>query len=179
MNIFSRGTSASLGIVLSVIALALFGWLAATRYRTENTELEGTVDDRQELIQELRRDVEVLATQVEGLGANPIVEPGDSDPIRTVVGIPGERGPQGPIGETGEPGESGGEGPAGQAGAQGAPGESVVGPEGPMGAMGPPGPPGETGPRGPAIQSFTFTFLTTTWFCDDQNQDGAYECNPQ
>jgi hypothetical protein len=176
VSIFSRDTRASFGIVLSLIALALFGWFAATRYSAENTELEGTVDARQELIDELRRDVEVLAQQVEGLGANPIVEPGDSDPTRVVVGIPGERGPAGPIGDPGDPGESGEPGDEGPAGVPGDPGESVAGPEGPAGAMGPPGPPGETGPRGPAIQSFTFTFLTQTYFCSDPDGDQAYEC---
>lgn len=133
-----------------------------------------------------------LAEQVEQLGGDPVAEPGGN--LAPITGPEGERGPAGPrgadgapgpVGPAGVPGGDGKDGAVGVSGESGPVGDTgPSGPSGPAGEPGTPGPPGAdgapgpAGPTGPAPASFTFTFLMTTYRCDDIDQDGAYECEP-
>jgi len=98
--------------------------------------------------------------------------PGDpgSTGAQGTDGTDGAQGPAGTDGRAGEPGSPGPQGPAGE-----------PGPQGPAGPAGPTGPAGEPGPQGPAgptgyPDSWTFTFLGTTYVCTDPDGDRAYTC---
>ncbi|WP_329214768.1 collagen-like protein [Streptomyces sp. NBC_01485] len=103
---------------------------------------------------------DLLAGQVQKLGATPIAGPPGSrgDPGESITGPRGPVGPSGPPGPSGSPGSPGKAGSNGQDGetgasATGAPGTSgAVGPSGPPGPTGAPGAPGAPGPAGPAGQ---------------------------
>jgi hypothetical protein len=120
--------------------------------------------------------VAALAEQVESLGAEPVVEPGDIG--ADVVAVPG---PAGKSGEPGPPGAQGIPGPAGEPGAEGPPGPAGdQGPAGPSGGDGDPGPVGPEGPSGPSGSPsvFTFEFRGVTFTCSDPEGDGSYTCQP-
>lgn len=149
-------------------------------------------------IAELASALATVSGQVEALGGEPAVEvEAGVDGPELVPGPQGETGQRGPQGPEGDPGPPGPVGPMGAMGADGlagpdgapgsdgevgAPGET--GPAGTAGAPGPPGPQGEPGPAGaqgdpgPPPESWSFTWLGTTWTCTDPDGDLAYECTP-
>lgn len=142
----------ALAIIVLFGAAGFAGWLVLDNLSAREAVLED--------------QIEMLAAQVESLGAEPIVGPA-GEPGESIIGPPGPPGEPGESirGPRGSRGQRGRRGLGGESGPQGPSGESVQGSPGPM------GPPGETGPRGPAIQSFTFTFTffttTTTYVCTD------------
>jgi hypothetical protein len=100
-------------------------------------------------------DARALADQVEGLGAEPVVDPPAAEQgPRGEPGADGADGGDGRDGVDGEDGQPGPTGPTGPPGPDGPPGadgtNGVDGASGVDGANGPPGPAGEPGPAGPA-----------------------------
>jgi hypothetical protein len=104
--------------------------------------------------------VQQLATQVEQLGGDPVVDPSDlpTGPAGPAgaTGAAGAIGPQGPAGPTGPQGLTGQRGPRGVEGATGATGSTGAkgdtgssGDNGSSGATGAQGPKGDTGDQGP------------------------------
>ncbi len=106
-----------------------------------------TVQQMSGELQDANQARDLLARQVQQLGARPVAGPPGSrgDPGKT---IRGPRGPRGLQGEQGEPGPSGPSGKTGAAGKSGAPGND--GPEGSAGSPGPAGNDGAAGAAGPA-----------------------------
>lgn len=140
-----------LAIVGAVLVGSAFAWIVLT-IQSLTHELHTANQAR-----------DALASQVQGLGADPVAgppgsrgQPGTSGPSGPPgpKGDPGEPGPTGPSGPTGPPGPSGSPGADGAAGANGSDGAAgepgAVGATGPAGPAGPPGPQGEPGPAGPA-----------------------------
>ena len=127
------------------LALAAFAWVVIT--------MQGLSRD----LREANEARDVLAAQVQQLGAKPVAGPPGSrgEPGRSVVGPTGPSGPQGdpgPTGPAGPVGASGRPGAPGPAGASGSDGVGETGPpgkDGSNGSAGPPGPRGEQGPQGP------------------------------
>lgn len=172
------------GIIALVLVLVLLGVVVL-----------GRLDQHQlrEDLQESREDAQALAVQVENLGGDPVVEPGEIGP-EGPQGPPGEDGEDGRDGLDGEDGEDGVDGAQGEPGATGEAGEP--GEPGPPGATGDPGPtgaagePGPAGPQGPAgatgpagqdgqdVESFTFQWGGVTYTCTDPESDGSFTCDP-
>jgi len=146
-------------LVLACLTLALV-WLRLS-------DLAETADENRRAAESALQSVDILADQVEDLGAIPRVDPSDlPQPGTGPQGIPGLAGPAGPQGPTGPVGPVGPRGPIGNRGLQGLIGDEgptgatgatgATGPQGergatgPAGPMGEPGPAGEQGPAGPA-----------------------------
>lgn len=93
-------------------------------------------------------------------------------------GPAGRRGPDGPTGVDGPPGDPGQttQGDRGEPGKDGR--DGVDGNPGPAGPDGPAGPQGAPGPQGSRPDSFSFTYLGTTYTCSDADGDGHYDCSP-
>lgn len=103
-----------------------------------------------------KRAAQLLASQVERLGGNPVVDP---DTLTGAQGLTGAAGPSGIAGLTGPTGDRGPAGrdgqsitgpigPRGSNGPSGLNGADGVGSQGAAGEPGPAGPPGERGPAG-------------------------------
>lgn len=111
-------------------------------------------------LREANQARDLLAGQVQRLGATPIAGPPGTrgDPGESITGPRGPAGPTGPPGPSGSPGSAGSAGKDGSNGANGQDGASATGAPGSPGAdgasgpAGPSGPPGEQGPAGPAGQ---------------------------
>lgn len=143
----------------------------------------------QGLSQDLRAANEardLLATQVEKLGAKPVAGPPGSrgEPGKSVTGPKGEPGEPGSPGPSGSPGSDGKDGDDGEDGAVGSPGPSgspgsdgAAGEAGPPGPQGDPGPAGPQGPAGPAPVGWTFEYRGTSYECTPDG-DGSthYTC---
>ncbi|SDM77752.1 Collagen triple helix repeat-containing protein [Streptomyces wuyuanensis] len=134
--------------VAAALALAAFAWVVIT--------MQGLSHD----LREANTARDLLAAQVEQLGAKPVAGPPGSrgEPGRSIEGPPGPEGPQGDPGPTGPPGSPGAVGKTGPSGPIGATGPVGVGQTGPAGEngtdgadgpAGPVGPQGEQGPPGP------------------------------
>lgn len=163
-------TRAPLALVLGLLALALVGWIIVSVYSGDKAELTAETEANEATIATLQASVVALSTQIQSLGAEPVVGPRGL-PGEAIVGPPGPRGFPGPRGQ---------KGPQGEPGADGAPGESgSPGPQGEPGEPGPQGPPGPQGEQGEAPESFTFTDqFGRTYTCRDGDGDGHYECEP-
>jgi hypothetical protein len=148
---------------------------------------------------------DLLAAQVQQLGASPVAGPpgsrGDVGPSGApgLSGAPGPSGAPGSPGPSGAPGKDGRNGSSGPAGSPGPAGPSGVpgaagsqgtagptgpaGPSGPQGDPGPTGPQGEQGPRGeqgptgPPPSGWTFEYKGTTYECTpDADGSTHYTC---
>lgn len=154
----------------------------------------------QQTAAEAKNAAKALARQVERLGGDPVVDPGNipgptpvAGPegvpgrrgprgfpgVPGIPGVPGDSGPRGLIGAPGATGAPGGPGDPGQQGAQGAPGAD--GGPGQQGPQGPPGDPGQQGPKGdpgadgaPGRDAFPFTFTFT--IPDFDGRDLTFTC---
>lgn len=150
--------------VLFVMALTIA--VAVTWGVTTIGSLAGDVEDSDQRANAAYAAVDALSTQVESLGADPVIEPSDLPPGPAgATGATGQTGPPGPqgltgsVGPAGQPGEDGDRGPrgvrgetgsTGSAGSTGSPGNNgATGPQGPKGDPGPSGPPGPQGDQGP------------------------------
>lgn len=159
-----------------MVAILLLSVLTLYQVVQTSAELKAANADRATIRTTANNSIaqsNALATQVEQLGAKPVVNKSDIPKIIEgpkgdqgvqgdvgPQGPPGPIGPQGPVGPAGKAGAYpqcllsmskcvGATGPAGPAGPQGKPGEAgAQGPQGETGATGPQGPQGETGPAG-------------------------------
>lgn len=175
------------GVAVAVWVVHLSGQAAEDRDRID--ALEASNGEKADDIARLGSALDLNTAQLEALGVTPLVPPadeivaerGDTGP----PGPPGDRGqigpigPPGPAGSDGPPGpqgDTGTAGPTGQPGTAGAPG--AVGSSGEPGPQGPPGATGPPGPAGAPPESFTFTWLATTYRCSDPDGDGDFTCSP-
>ncbi len=137
-----------LGPVMAAILTAL---ILSVSYSTnaKSEDIRNQLDRIEEQNVKLYTGMDLLVTQVESLGAEPVVKPEDIQqaPPTMNQSVPG---PQGPRGFTGAQGPQGEQGPAGLPGPPGPIGlTGLPGLLGPIGLMGPPGKDGERGAQGP------------------------------
>ena len=159
------------GLSTGIIAMVLIGFLSdSARLRDE--------------VRANQAGFAALAEQVEGLGAEPVIEPKDLDPDVPVIIVPGPVGPPGPPGRPGLDGKDGAAGQPGAPGTEGPPGaegdpgdDGTDGEQGPEGPPGPQGEPGPAGPPGSTLTSFSFSIGEGNLFtCTDPDGDGAFAC---
>jgi collagen triple helix repeat protein len=166
------------------VLILLFNWVDAkvdlNNQRNDEQQLQGQVNNA-------LRNMGVLAQQVESLGGEPLVTPGDVAAQIGATGATGLTGPRGPQGDPGPAGPAGPEGPKGDKGDPGEPGDATapsLGPPGPPGVTGEQGNQGEPGPQGPqgepgqSVTSFEFDFLLSHYVCTDEDADGTFTCVP-
>jgi hypothetical protein len=142
-------------IATSVLVVMVLGFSDRAEDRARRNE---------ERLEQAEVGIAALAEQVESLGAEPVVEPGDINGDIVVIpgpkgdkGEPGTDGPVGPIGPTGAPGPPGADGAAGSDGATGASG--AAGEAGEAGQAGTPGEPGAPGAPGETVCPAGFQFM--------------------
>lgn len=126
--------------VAGMVALAI----AFFATRGHDAAQDSTIADLRDRANANAVAAQQLATQVEQLGAVPVVEP----PTPGEPGQPGAQGEQGPPGRDGATGSVGPTGPTGSSGLDGSTGDP--GPAGPQGEPGPAGVDGQPGAAGPA-----------------------------
>ncbi len=132
-------------VMAAVLTTIILGVSYSTNAKSE--DIRNQLDRIEEQNVKLYTGMDLLVTQVESLGAEPVIKPEDVQTAPMNQSVPGPQGPRGFTGSTGAQGEVGPQGERGPPGPVGMTG--LPGLLGPIGQMGPPGKDGERGAQGP------------------------------
>lgn len=176
----SRRSNRLIAVLVALMLGFITAW-TAWNYQAVNN-LQDAREDKKQVQNARKDDIEALCTQVRALGRECAVtpedvkatpQPGDRGP-KGEKGDPGIAGPAGAKGEPGSKGDVGGPGPKGDSGSNGA--DGTPGKDGANGQDGAVGPQGPAGQDAPGLLTFT-TPEGVTYVCPRQGDQ--YVCTAQ